>query len=47
MFIVFRERGIGGEIDVREKHRSVALHTYPDQELNSQPFGVWDDAPTN
>ena len=43
----------------REKHQVVASHTtpirdethnlgmHPDQELNTQPFGVWDDAPTN
>ena len=50
----------GGEknIDVREKHPSVASCTHPDwgicnvgrcpdQELNPQPFGVQSDAPTN
>ena len=50
----------GGEknIDVREKHPSVASCTHPDwgicnvgrcpdQELNPQPVGVQSDAPTN
>ena len=65
MFIDFRERGKGGErkrereIDVTEKHRSVAscLHPNlgsncnpgmcPDQELNPQCFGAQNDTPTN
>ena len=34
-------------IDVREKHLLVASRLCPDQGLNPQPFGVWDDAPTN
>ena len=46
-------------IEVRERYRSVASHTHPDwdwicnlcmrsdQESNPQPFGVWDNAPTN
>ena len=46
-------------IDVKEKHQSVAscmnldqrspsnLDMCPDWDLNPQPFGVWDDTPTN
>ena len=35
------------DIDVREKHWSVAFCMCPDQELNLQPFDVWDDGLTN
>ena len=47
------------DIDVKEKHQSVDssrrpnqdsthnLGVCPDWELNLQPFGVWDDVPTN
>ena len=34
------------KIDVREEHWSVASLMSPDQQSNSQPFGVWDNAPT-
>ena len=43
---LFLERGEGREkekernIDVREKHRSVASHTHPDQGPNAQPRRV-------
>ena len=45
--------------DVREKHQLVVSHTCPDRDqtynlgmcpdrdLNLQPFGLWDDAPSN
>ena len=54
MFIDLRERE-----RERERHQLVAtckhpnwesnppLDSFPDWELNLQPFGVWDDAPTN
>ena len=35
------------KMDVREKHQSVASRTCPDWGLNLQPFGAWDNAPTN
>ena len=53
------EWGRERNIDVREKHRLAASGTgpnwyqasnpglYPDQELNLQSFGAWDDVPTN
>lgn len=55
-FIEFREREQGRG---RETHRSVASHTWPDlgsslklgmcpnQKWNPQPFGLWDDPPTD
>lgn len=50
-FFFFREEL--GEKE-KEKHRCernidrlVASHTCPDRESNLQPFGVWDDTPTN
>ena len=42
-----REREKEGEVGEREKHRSVVSCTYPDRGTNPQPFGIWDDAPTN
>ena len=54
MFTDFKEKereereGEGGrDIDVREKHWLVVSHMCPDQGLNPQHFGVWDDAPAN
>ena len=54
MFIDIRERGWGDrkrerekDIDVREKHQLAVFRTRPDQELNPQPFSVWDSTPTN
>ena len=41
------ERDRQTDIDIREKHQLVASHLCPDWELNLQPFGVWDDTPTN
>ena len=58
MFIDFRERGRErGNIDVRETSIVAScmcltgdpthnLGMCPDQGLNPQPFGVWDNAPT-
>ena len=51
MFIDFRKRGKEKRekernIDVGEKHRSVASHTCPSGGSNPQPFVVWDDALT-
>ena len=48
MFIDFRKRGRDKErnIGVREKHRSAASYTCPDQELNPPPFDGKDSAPT-
>ena len=43
MFLLMRER----EISVRGKHWSIAFITHPDWGLNPQPFGIWDDVPTN
>ena len=46
VFIGFRERGRRGErkrnIDMREKHQSVAFCTFPDQESNPQPVMTHD-----
>ena len=55
-----RERGREtSNINVREKHQSVACHRYPtgdqthnlgicsDQELNLGPLDLWGNAPTN
>ena len=53
MFINFWERRLGRErerernIDVGEKHWSVACQMHPDQESNPGPFGVLDNVPTN
>ena len=61
MLIDFLERGEGRErnIDVKEKHQSVAscmhpdwdqtrnLDMCPDRESKPQPFGLGNDAPTN
>ena len=49
LLILGREEGREKErnIDVREKHQLVASHVFPGQGWNPQPFGVWDDAPTN
>ena len=53
MFIDFREKGRERDIDVREKHGSIASHMCPDlsicsdKELNPQNFGVQDDALVN
>ena len=50
MFIYFRDKG---DVRGREKHqceRETSVTTslmYPDQGSNPQPFGVWDDVPTN
>ena len=52
------QRGKGGKkwgrdkerernINMREKHPSVASYTCPDQGWNPQPLGVWNNAPTN
>ena len=58
-FIAFRVRRRERNTDGREKHQSVAscafptgyrtcnLGTCPDLGSNLQPFGLWDDAPTN
>lgn len=48
LLILEREGGSERErnIYVKENHRSVASRVHPDQELNPQPFGEWDDAPT-
>lgn len=43
VLLIFREINI----DVRKKHQMAAFHTRPDQGLSPQPFGVWDDTPTN
>ena len=44
-------KGRGGgeerDINMREKYLLVASYRIPDWNLNPQPFGVWDDAPTN
>ena len=40
MFINLRERE-------REKYQLVASPTHPNRRSNPQPFGAWDDAPTN
>lgn len=40
------ERGGRGERE-REEHLSVASCKHPDLALNLQPFGLWDDTPTN
>ena len=45
-FIDFTERRRDRNIDVREKHRSVTSSTCPNQGLNPQPSGVWDNTPT-
>ena len=42
-----RERERERNIDVREKHQSVASRTHPNWGLNPQRFGAQDDAPTN
>ena len=54
-----RERQRQRNTDVREEHQWLSpihaptrdrihkLGMCPEQESNSQPFGVWDDAPTN
>ena len=42
-----RERQRDRHIDVRQQRGSVATCVCPHQELNPQPFGVRDDAPTN
>ena len=42
-----RERERQRNIDVREKHQSVASRTHPNWGLNPQRFGAQDDAPTN
>ena len=51
MLLLILERGEGEErernIDVRGKHQLAAAHRCPDREFNAQPFGVWDDVPTN
>ena len=53
MFIDFREKGRERDIDVREKHGSIASHMCPDlsicsdKESNPQNFGVQDDALVN
>ena len=54
-----RNRERQRNIEVREKHQMVASRTHPDWDQtynrgtcpdwgsNPQPFGVWDDTPTN
>ena len=54
-----REREEERNISVREKHPAAAspmcpdqglysnLGTHPDRELNPQPFGLWDSAPSH
>ena len=58
MFIDLGEKGKETSIWNRNIDRLLSIHTStgdwtgnqgicPDQELNLQPFGVWDDAPTH
>ena len=49
LLILEREEGLGRErnINMREKHWSVASCTHPDWGSNLQPFGVRDNAPDN
>ena len=42
-----RERGREGNIDMREKIRSVASRTYPDQGSNPHPPGAEDGVPAS
>ena len=39
--------GEARNIDMREKHQGVVSHMCPNRGLNPQPFGVWDNAPTD
>ena len=53
MFIDFRKReeeregGRKRNINMREKHQSIASRMCPDRRLNPQPFDVLDGDPTN
>ena len=56
MFIDFRERETSmwerninwlPPVYTLTRDRTHNLGVCPDQELNPQPFGVWEDAPTN
>ena len=38
--LIFRDKKRKKNIDVREKHQSVASRTCPNPGLNMQPFGV-------
>ena len=50
VLLILERKGLGGErerdINVGERHGSVASHWHSDPGSDPQPFGVWGDFPT-